>query len=78
MLQLDPASRPRRAGRRRVRFEADLLALEGRLLLSADAGVPIPATNPVVDLSTIFSNGAPAPLNAATGKANIPAPAAAG
>jgi hypothetical protein len=48
---------------------------------SADAGdtpIPIPSANPVVDLSTIFWNGEPNPINTVTGKTGIPSPAAAG
>lgn len=48
---------------------------------SADAGdtpIPIPSANPVVDLSTIFWNGEPNPINTVTGKKGIPSPAAAG
>jgi hypothetical protein len=44
-------------------------------LMSAD--IPIPATNPVVPLSTIFWNGEAEPLNP-NGKTNIPSPDAAG
>jgi hypothetical protein len=45
--------------------------LEERCMLAVD--IPIPASHPVVPLSTIFWNGEPAPLNPA-GKPNIPAP----
>ncbi|WP_145952153.1 hypothetical protein [Paludisphaera borealis] len=45
--------------------------------MSAD--IPIPITNPVVPLSTIFWNGEAAPLNKdGNGKANIPSPEASG
>ena len=85
MLHAYLAPRPRRAGRsdRRQRrnpvaFKPRLLRLEERCVMSAGIPIPIPSSNPVVPLSTIFWNGEPTPLNTVTGKANIPSPAAAG
>jgi hypothetical protein len=82
MINKNSASRfPRIVGgkqrqpRRRASFKPQSLLLEERCLLSA--GVPVPTTNPIVNLSTIFWNGEPTPLNP-SGKPNIPAPAAVG
>ena len=61
--------------RQRAAFKPERLLLEDRCLFSD--GVPVPTTNPVVNLSTIIWNGEPTPLNPG-GKMNIPSPASAG
>ncbi len=72
------------AGRRQRRsqvvsnFSAHVSLLEVRLMMAADIPIPIPASNPVVELSTIFWNGEATPLNTDKGLNGIPSPAAAG
>ena len=47
-------------------------------MMAADLPIAIPASNPVVPLSTIFWNGEATPLNPVTGLNNIPSPAESG
>jgi hypothetical protein len=72
-----PANTRIARSRRRDRcvFTPICLELEGRVLLSN--GVPIPASNPRVPLSTIFWNGEAEPLNP-SGLNNVPSPQMAG
>ena len=72
------AGSDRRQRRTCAGFNPRLSRLEDRCLLSADAPIPVPSSNPVVALSTIFWNGEPTPLNPVTGKTDLPSPAAAG
>ncbi len=73
----EPVSgRARRQLERRLQVVAEVLRLEERCLLSEV--VPIPASNPRVDLSTIFWNGEATPLDTTTGIYNIPSPVASG
>src|SRR5262249_30581101 len=69
-----PAQR-KRPSKRRPSFEARVLALEPRCLMTV-AEVPIPG-NPVVNLSQIFWNGETNPINP-SGKTGIPSPSASG
>lgn len=72
------AHRRQRRSQAVLNFAAQVSLLEVRCMMAADLPIPIPSTNPVVELSTIFWNGEEAPLNPVTGLTGIPSPAASG
>lgn len=75
----------RRRPRRGVTLRPQPLLLEERMLLArlgatplSGLAIPIPSSNPRVDLSKIFWNGEPAPLAPKGGFPNVPSPASVG